>query len=306
MTSVRGAVRVLAEAALLRTGIASLARQRLRGRAVVLAYHNVVPTGERVSGESSLHVTQLRFGQHLDRVASVAQVVPLASLFDDDAPFDGRRVAITFDDAYRGAVTAGLEELRRRSMPATVFVAPGLLSADTWWDRLGQAHGGIIPDDVRRYAIDELRGDRGDVLAWFASRGGRNAIEGRLPRIAEEADLSRASLQPGITFGAHSWSHRNLSALSTDALAAELDPPLAWLRARFANTIPWLAYPYGLVSPLVERAAEVTSLRGAFKVNGGWMSRRCLPSHALPRVSIPSGLSPNGLSLRLSGIASSR
>lgn len=306
MSSARDVVRGLAEATLVRTGVAGFARRRMRGRSVVLAYHNVVPTGEGVSGERSLHVTQRRFGQHLDRITSVARVVPLASLFDDDAPFDVCRVAITFDDAYHGAVTAGLEELRRRSLPATVFVAPGLLGDETWWDRLAEAHGGTIPQEARRHAIEELRGDRDDVLSWFRSRGSASASGGILPRIADESDLRRAASQQGITFGSHSWSHRNLSALSGDVLAAELEPPLSWLRARYANTIAWMAYPYGLSSSAVERAAAASSLRGSFKVNGGWMLERCQPSHALPRLSVPSGLSANGLSLRLSGIASNR
>ncbi len=50
-------------------------------------------------------------------------------------------------------------------MPATVFVAPGLLGRDTWWDHLGAANGGVIPEDARRYAIDDLRGDRDTVLS---------------------------------------------------------------------------------------------------------------------------------------------
>ena len=304
-TSTRDIVKGIAEVALVRSGVASVARRRLRGRALVLAYHNVVPTGERRVGETSIHLPQRDFAQQLDLIASTHDVVALDTILDDeDSPRP--RVAITFDDAYHGAITAGLEELRARSMPATVFVAPGLLGGDTWWDRLADTTGGVMPDDVRRHAIEDLRGDREDVFAWFAARGGTPRNSAARHRIANETELATASRQPGITFGSHTWSHRNLSALSADELDAELAPSLAWLRSRFANTIPWLSYPYGLSSPAVEQMAERAKYRGAFRVSGGWMSRIPTHPHALPRLGIPAGLSPNGFRLRLAGIASNR
>jgi peptidoglycan/xylan/chitin deacetylase (PgdA/CDA1 family) len=115
-----------------------------------------------------------------------------------------------------------------------------------------------------------------------------------------------ASQQPGITFGSHTWSHRNLSALSAEELERELAPSLAWLRSRFVNTIPWLTYPYGLSSPLVEKMTEAARYRGAFRVNGGWLSRHPAHAHALPRLGIPAGLSAHGFALRLAGIAANR
>jgi peptidoglycan/xylan/chitin deacetylase (PgdA/CDA1 family) len=305
MTSARGLVRGVAETAIVRSGLATLLRRRLRGRTAVLAYHNIVRGGERPSGDSSLHLPQAQFATHLDLIASVARVVPLDSLFERSDRSDECRVAITFDDAYQGALTAGLEELRHRSMPATVFVAPGLLGGDTWWDHLGAANGGVIPDDTRHYAVEDLRGDRDVVLKWFASHGG-NTPRVALPRIGTELELAIAAREPGVTLGVHSWSHRNLSVLSGDELDAELASSLAWLQERYATTIPWLTYPYGLATPTVERAAERARLRGAFLVSGGWMSKNPVPAHALPRMNIPAGLSPNGLALRLSGIAADR
>jgi peptidoglycan/xylan/chitin deacetylase (PgdA/CDA1 family) len=304
--SARDVAKAIAEGALIRSGVARMARRRLRGRGLVLAYHNVVPSGEAQVGELSLHLSQADFARQLDLLAATHDVVALESIVDDVADSARPRVAITFDDAYHGAITVGLNELRRRSMPATVFVAPGLLGGDTWWDRLAAAAGGVMPDDVRRHAIETLRGDRDAVLAWFASRGGASRDSRSLPRIATESELTTASRQSGITFASHTWSHRNLSVLSPEELDCELAPSLAWLRTRFTNTIPWLSYPYGLSSSTVEQAAERAKYRGAFRVSGGWMNRRPAHAHALPRLGIPAGISPQGFSLRLAGIASNR
>jgi len=306
--SVRGIVKGIAEAALVQSGVASVARRRLHGRVLVLAYHNVVPRGESITGEASLHLPQTEFARQLDLIASTHDVVALESILDDVDDTARPRIAITFDDAYHGAITAGLDELRQRSMPATVFVAPALLGGDTWWDTLAEASEGAMPDDVRRHAIENLRGDRDAVLAWFAERhtASRRSTMRQLPRIATETELAEASRQPGIRFGSHTWSHRNLTTLSGEELDCELGPPLAWLRTRFTNAIPWLTYPYGLSSATVERMSEAAKYRGALRVSGGWMARHPTDAHALPRLGIPNGLSPHGFSLRLAGIASNR
>jgi peptidoglycan/xylan/chitin deacetylase (PgdA/CDA1 family) len=306
MMSVRDLVKSAAEGALVQTGLARAARRRLRGKVLVLAYHNIIPTGEPHAGELSLHLPQHDFARQLDLIATTHDVVPLESILDDAGESARPRVAITFDDAYLGAVTAGVDELRRRSMPATIFIAPGLLGRDTWWDLLADASGGVMPEEVRRNAIEELRGDREAVLDWFASSGKKLADAARCPRIANESELARLSTEPGITFGSHTWSHRNLSALSRDELEEELVPSLKWLQERFRNTIPWLTFPYGLRSPTVEQMSEHSMYRGAFRVTGGWLTPGANNAHALPRLGVPAGISPHGFSLRLAGIASNR
>jgi hypothetical protein len=99
--------------------------RRVRGGSLILAYHGIVPltAGDTVgAGERALYVRQSDFAAQLDMLSSVADVVPLASI---DAATSARpRVAITFDDAYQGAVTAGVDELVARALPATIFVAP--------------------------------------------------------------------------------------------------------------------------------------------------------------------------------------
>src|SRR6266702_445621 len=83
-----------------------ITRRRVRAKRLILAYHGILPTGEAPAGERALFVRQSDFIEHLDMLAAVAEVVPLAQI---DAPGDSRpRVAITIDDAYRGAVNVGV------------------------------------------------------------------------------------------------------------------------------------------------------------------------------------------------------
>jgi peptidoglycan/xylan/chitin deacetylase (PgdA/CDA1 family) len=285
---------------LLLAGPARLARLGMRGRALVLAYHNVVPPGEPPFGDRSVHLPQRAFAAQLDALLREADVVPLAEL---DRGGMGRRarVAITFDDAYYGALTAGLEELARRGIPATIFVAPGLLGRESfWWDALAQA--GALTPSSRLSFLDRLHGEDARIRAWAHQSGFHLAASPIWARGGTEEQLRRAA-STGCTLGSHTWSHLNLARTTDPQLTNELARSLEWLRGRFSVTVPWLAYPYGLQSERVRVAAAAVGYVGAFRVSGGWMGRQS-DRWNLPRFNVPTGLSLAGFRLRLSGLLS--
>jgi peptidoglycan/xylan/chitin deacetylase (PgdA/CDA1 family) len=303
----RRAIKVVAEKALIKIGIERFAQRRLRERILVLAYHNILPQGERSRGDSSLHLSQREFGNQLDALAESHEVVALETLLSGQPSSGASRVVITFDDAYVGAVTVGVEELRKRKMPATIFVAPGLLGTVPWWDVLAESNRGAVRDDLRRRALDVLAGDAEAILRSAQSQSHLPAPAKDLPRISTESELAGAVTTPGITLGSHSWSHRNLAALPETDLETELVRPLKWLKKRFGTVVPCLSYPYGLFTEAVQRSAAKAGYLAAFRIDGGWLPRSVsLPSYALPRLNIPSGLSLRGLRLRLAGIGTSR
>lgn len=292
-----------AEKLLCRSGLARLARSLRRGGAVVLAYHNVVPDGEPCGGDRSLHLPQREFARQLDLVRRTHDVVPLPALAGSRR--GGRpRAAITFDDAYQGAVTAGVEELARRGLPATVFVAPAFVGgASFWWDVLSDAGGGGLPPELRERCLAELRGRDAGIRRWAGERGLPLAEVPPHQTGATEAQLDAACRAGGIALGAHTWSHPNLAALPEEELEEELVRPLRWLRERFSPVLPWLTYPYGLATPAVEDAARRAGYDGAFRVDGGWMPPHpARAQHSLPRVNVPAGASLEHFELRTSGL----
>jgi peptidoglycan/xylan/chitin deacetylase (PgdA/CDA1 family) len=284
------------------SGAPRLLRAARRGDTLVLAYHNVVPEGERTAGDSSLHLPQREFARQLDLLGRTHEVVPLASLPAAGEARGRPRAVVTFDDAYAGAVTAAVHELELRGLPATIFVAPAFVGGGSfWWDALA-GPAGLAPE-VRRHALDALAGRDREVRRWAQREG--LAVRAVPPHmtVATEEQLRRAASVPGISLGSHTWSHVNLSAVPADELEAELSRPLAWLRARFGPVVPWVSYPYGLSSAAVERAAERTGYAGGFRVEGGWLTG----SHSggrylLPRLNVPSGISLNGFELLTSGL----
>ena len=277
---------------------------RRRGRALVLAYHNVVPAGERARGELSLHLPQRAFGEQLDFIGAEFDVVPLQAITRPRPPGSRDAVAITFDDAYRGAMTAGVEELARRALPATVFVAPAFVGGRAfWWDMLASADGAL--DDARRARLlEDLRGDHASILSQ--ARANSWSIDEELPphaRVATEADIAAAVARGAITLGAHSWSHPNLARIDEAKLRHELDAPMPWLRERFGSAaLSWLAYPYGSSSAAVRAAAARAGYEGALAISGGWHRPGEAPAHAIPRLNVSAGLSLDGFVLRAAGV----
>lgn len=297
----RAFLKRVAERTLLATGAANLLRRAAPRGGLVLAYHNIIPHGELPGGDRSLHLSRRDFAAQLDILQREVDVVPLTELLEPVADGSRPRVAITFDDAYRGAVTAGVEELRTRSLPATIFVPPAFVGGRSfWWDSAADPVSGLS-QAARGHAIESCAGQDDLVRAWAASAGLPLQAPPAHAVAASEEELQRALEYPGLTLGSHTWSHPNLTRLNDAELADELSRPLGWLRERFARVIPWLTYPYGLTDGRVERAAERAGYEAALRVDGGWLGPS--PSrYSLPRLNVAAGLSAAGFRLRLAGL----
>lgn len=300
--SARNTARTTAERWLTASGFASLYRRRLRGDTLVLAYHNVVPRGEEVVGDVSLHLPVGAFAAQLDTLCETHDVVGLPELLRTPARSVRPRAVITFDDGYRGALTAGVAELEARGLPATFFIAPSFVpDRDFWWDALADGAGEVDPL-LRAEALTTHRGRDGEIRSRTAERGRAPLPLPAHARAADEETIRRAARTPGITLGSHSWSHPNLARLSVPEVERELAVSLRWLRERFEGVIPWLSYPYGAWSPATAVAAAAAGYHGALRIDGGWIRGGRFERYGVPRVNIPSGVSREGFTLRAAGL----
>jgi peptidoglycan/xylan/chitin deacetylase (PgdA/CDA1 family) len=295
----------LVERGLVALSLDRVARRRLDPSGVILAWHNIVPRGEAPAGDLSLHTDQARFGEQLDVLAETHDVLTLEEA-REAVPEPGERAwaVVTFDDAYRGALTAGLDELARRGMPGTVMVAPGILGTATWWDRLAPVGGGPLPESVRRHCLEALQGRLEPIVAWARAEG-RTLVDPpahAIPATPEEVEA--AGRRPLVSLAAHTWSHPNLAVLTREECADEYARSRAWVEARAERFSDWLAYPFGLFAePAVEEARQ--AFQGALRVEGGlWLRRglRVADEARVPRVNVPRGLTLEGFRLRLAGL----
>ncbi len=282
-----------------------VARRGRRGRLLVLAYHNVIAHPGDAGADASLHLPLARFIAQVDALSETHRIVSLAAALSEDADRAGAppEVAITFDDAYAGTIARAVPVLRKRGIPATIFVPPGRLGGQAfWWDEYRAA----TEREARRFraaALDE-GGGRPEDVAGIAGRMGiaREDVpeEARSAR-AEDLDAALAS-HPGLTVGTHSWSHANLVACSESDLAAELENSRSWLDDRHGQrALPIVSYPYGLADARVERAARAAGYRWGMRIEGGWVGRPG-PPLGVPRLNVPAALTDAGFRLRIDGV----
>lgn len=286
------------------SGIARLAGVTRAHSTLILAYHNIVPRGEVPAGERSLHLPQADFAAQLEQLSRTHRIIPLEEIHRPARTGERRpRAVITFDDAYRGAVTAGAEELSRLGLPATFFVAPGILGDQPlWWDEVVPPGQTSLPAETRSWLLDELRGETPKIREWAREVGREPAAIPAHMRSSTLDEVLSASRHPGISLGSHSWSHPNLARLSAVEVERELRESLSWLRERCERVINWIAYPYGLYSAEVERVAEESGYAGALRIDGGWFSKQNADRFRIARLNVPAGLSIGGFRLRGFGL----
>ncbi|NUO64186.1 MAG: polysaccharide deacetylase family protein [Gemmatimonadaceae bacterium] len=301
MTRTAG-VRSLAKRAVERTvvgtGLTALARRARRGEVVVLGYHNIVPDGEPIAGDRSLHLPQREFAAQLDILGETHDVIPLDAVLGRAERTARPAAVVTFDDGYRGAVTAGVAELARRGMPATMFVPPAFVGGgEFWWDALAvEGDRGAF----RELALTVCRGEDAKVRAEAKRRGIATREVPAHARCATVEEL-RAAMRH-IAIASHAWSHPNLAELPPDALGDELTRPLEWMIAELGAALPWLAYPYGRCSAHVEVAVRECGYAGALLIEGGWSARPPRDAHAIPRLDVPGEVSRDGFAMRIAGL----
>ena len=227
---------------------ASVARSRLTARRLarsigrllpsrptdtkVLAYHLVgASTGSVVDIPLDL------FERHLDELVSTAQVIPLESALEEQAPGAARpRVVLTFDDAFENFGAVAWPALKARNLPATLFVPVGFL------DRTEPA---------------PLRGAE------------------HLPPMAWER-LAELSCDPLVTIGSHSWTHRDLRKIDQRELGREILDSRRRLESMCETSVDCFCYPQALwTRTLEERISDHYEL--AVVAGGGGVHGRTNP-----------------------------
>jgi peptidoglycan/xylan/chitin deacetylase (PgdA/CDA1 family) len=100
----------------------------------ILMYHSIVAS-EHAAREKRPEVSAARLGGHIAMLARLAYLaVPLDLALSTPAPGEGRRYAITFDDAYRDNLELALPILEKFSVPAMFFVPTDYVGKTAVWN----------------------------------------------------------------------------------------------------------------------------------------------------------------------------
>jgi peptidoglycan/xylan/chitin deacetylase (PgdA/CDA1 family) len=165
---------------------------------------------------------------------------------------DGRRVAITFDDAYLSVLELAKPVLDDAGFPATVFVPtdyPARPEQPMAWDGIDEWVGGPYQRELRPMSWEQL-----GMLA-----------------------------DSGWEIGSHTCSHPRLTSLTDDDLALELVESRSAVAERLNRPCDTLAYPYGDHDARVVEAARVAGYLAAATLPGRLPKARRL---AWPRIGV--------------------
>jgi len=173
--------------------IRRIAGQDKQGTCVVLYYHRV-PAIDRA-----------RFASQMDALLLLAK--PIGMDAAPQSPTATRHVVVTFDDAYESAIENGLPELKKRGIPATVFVIANALGQHSGWENFSSGpakHDRII-------SVEQLLKLQSDA----------------------------------VEIGSHTLNHRMLPSLTEEEARQEIAGSRAKLENLLGSEVKFFSFPYG-------------------------------------------------------------
>ena len=290
----RGSLKSVLANAISRAHDQGFAQALARGtaRPLVLGYHRVVEdyaSASQIEMPSMLISTEM-FERHLDCVGrhfTFVGVDEIGERIAEGRPFERPVAAVTFDDGYRDVYENALPILKRKGIPATMFVVTDLVSTPRWQvhDKLYYliAKGFAMWEDPRRelsillralnLPAEELTGPK------WATKSPTLAVSALLPSLPQGdvfrlIDSLEASVgngfhhipptlgwyellqmrRNGFTIGSHTRSHVSLPMESPDVIADELVTSKHHLEAGLGEPVKHFAYPGGQFNAAVVEA----------------------------------------------------
>jgi peptidoglycan/xylan/chitin deacetylase (PgdA/CDA1 family) len=276
-------------------GASGLCHLLRRGnRAPVFCFHNVLADSGR-QGDASLHIPAGDFARYVSWIADTYEVVPVRDIMARLS--DGRSVAglaaLTFDDAYRGVVRHAVPVLRQRGLPATLFVVASATEAPDhfWWDVLGGREGFSAADRSR--CVHDLAGERGACLEAY----GAGRVSGLGPDLLPSTWAELQSASADVDFGVHTVTHRNLTRVAPLDAEAEMAACRSAISDRLGVVPTLVSYPYGAHDAAVAGIASRLGFEGALVLEGR-LASPISNRFMMPRINVPSGISPAALECR--------
>jgi O-antigen/teichoic acid export membrane protein/peptidoglycan/xylan/chitin deacetylase (PgdA/CDA1 family) len=271
----RAALRYAVALLSIASGLAVLIRRRTwRRHAVVLGYHRVADGDDPLN----LNVGSARFMAQMRYLQRRRVGVALDELAADGAvrSLNGRgAVAVTFDDGYRGNRAAFIAGLRNHNIPATLYLATGLIdqAQSAWWEELaeilqqaGQRGLTLVAPDrrlclaLRRRPVRHLctrliarrirhlePAERTAYLQDLARSGGLTCPAKRQPSpFLTWTDLRelREAL-PQLAIGSHTQTHLPLMRGAREQLRAQLHGSKADIETHLGLAPRHFSYPSG-------------------------------------------------------------
>ena len=275
---------------------------RVKAVPLVLAYHAVVEDIRPHIGRAQLPnlISTAMLEQHLDWVGRHYQFVSLDDVgrrWESGEGFDRPLAAVTFDDGYVGVYHQAVPLLKRKGIPAAVFVITDAMDRPQLqlYDKLYVVLERVLPllgHSERRlrelFATHGLRTGTAGVrvlddafrtMRWLFTTLTQEqlacairALETVIPIEEHEYpelhsltwDMAKDMAETGFIIGSHTKTHALLTEEDPQEVAAQTKGSLATLRHRLQRPVEHFAYPDGRCNPSVVSAVADAGYRFGF------------------------------------------
>jgi peptidoglycan/xylan/chitin deacetylase (PgdA/CDA1 family) len=269
----------------------------MASRLLILGWHNVEGTwcfpSAPERGSKGLY-EQFRM---LQRSGNVVDLGDALTKLANGQSLPPRAVALTFDDGYRDNLSLAVPMLHELGLPATIFLAPGILSGQVqpWWEVLGRAFatsrraslrwGGVTTPlgDARRSAYDDVCGQLKHLDAPAREAAVTELVAELEPETRPDVselfmdwDEARELVRHGVTVGSHSLDHAILANETPATQQENLAESRRQLEEQLDVPVDLFAYPNGSPSDFDDAtvgAAKDAGYRCGVTTIGGWNSR---------------------------------
>lgn len=291
--------------------------------ATIFTFHRVLPRGKHCF-DPELCTSEDSFSAFLDWMQTNYQIVPLnEAISRSGKPLRQKRpeCAITFDDGWLDNFECAFPHLRRRGLPATIFLPTRFIGTNRrfWQERLqfctkelkSREDGlEVIQKVARRLPwfppTDADLTSYGALKRLLLSRPSTEA-EDFTQRIAEGAGLDEAladrafinwdevkQMQAGgLQFGSHTLSHTLLPNAPPRRSDQEIEESREELKAKIGEDPAGFSYPWGAVGPSSLAQVRRTGYEFAVTTRPGLVRNDCDP-FLVPRVAISDSVLDGG------------
>jgi peptidoglycan/xylan/chitin deacetylase (PgdA/CDA1 family) len=268
-------------------------------RPLILGYHRVVEDFAAAAQTEmpSMLIGRDMFERHIDWIGRHFRFASLDEIGERAAsrrPFTEPVAAITFDDGYRDVFDHAFPLLKRKGIPAAIFVVTDLVGRALWQhhDRLYRlmAKAFTVWDDPRRQLLGLLNDLRLPTAERLGARAGTDNAMAMVSTLVPElshahvdrvlegleaavgngfgpapravtwsmlAEMRRA----GFVIGSHTETHVSLPTEPAETVAAEIEGSKRTLERGLGEPIVHFAYPGGQFTPSIVEAIDRAGYR---------------------------------------------
>lgn len=293
------------------TGVLHLYRAlRLRGKAVVLMYHRVLPEDcrRKTFSHPGIVVDVETFDKQLQFISRWFKPLSLEQFAEHLTK--GQRLPdssclVTFDDGWKDNFEHAFPVLKRRKVPAVIFLATDYIGTEKvfWQEHLSRMLWYLYEDRPLHDAWLEQQGlgtlsrltrggARASIRDFVSGQKGRfqedvtNLMEGLFAYFRERGIPApypsgdsflrwqdvKVMADDGISFGSHTASHAILPGLDLDAVNREVRDSRAAIEAKVKQEVWAFAYPNGDLSTSVADVVEENGYQVAFSTRRGFVA----------------------------------